>query len=166
MVIQMDWSLANDYPDWLASCKWSSVWASLMQMITWRDRPLANDHADQLDSSPFFYSSTYFLSSTSVVFPFKTFRLFLQILGSRFNLANLFRKICTNTKHSLSEYIVTNFYFCMHRSYSKRERRFISNSLACKYSSFENRPHKEVYLSTRRDLIGAYSKRQNHLQYH
>ena len=104
MIIWMDRPLANDYPEGLASCKWlfrwtcllqmiilrgqplsndsldgpasrkwSSGWTGLLQMIIPRDCPLANDHPDQPDSSPS-----------------KPFYLLLQILGSMFNLNNVF----------------------------------------------------------------------------
>ena len=46
MIILMDRPLANDHPEWLASCKWSSVWISLLQMIDRIEWPLANDHPD------------------------------------------------------------------------------------------------------------------------
>ena len=42
----MDQPLSNDYPDGLASCKWSSGWTGLLQMIIWIGRPLANNHPD------------------------------------------------------------------------------------------------------------------------
>ena len=104
MIIRKDWPLANGYSDGPASCKWSSGWTGFLQMIIlrgqplsndsldgpasrkwssgWtgllqmiipRDCPLANDHPDQPDSSPS-----------------KPFYLLLQILGSMFNLNNVF----------------------------------------------------------------------------
>ena len=38
--------LANDHPEDLASCKWSSGGPSHLQMIIWRIRQLANDHLE------------------------------------------------------------------------------------------------------------------------
>ena len=56
MIIQMDRpfandhldgpGLANDHPEWLASCKWSSAWICLLQIINRIKWPLANDHLD------------------------------------------------------------------------------------------------------------------------
>ena len=45
-MILMDRPLANDHVDGPASCKWSSGWTSLLQMIIRMDLPLANDHPD------------------------------------------------------------------------------------------------------------------------
>ena len=73
MIILRGQPLSNDYLDGPASRKWSSGWTGLLQMIIPRDCPLANDHPDQPDSSPS-----------------KPFYLLLQILGSRFNLNNVF----------------------------------------------------------------------------
>ena len=54
----------------------------LLQMIIRRDHPLANDHPDQPDSSPFFF----LFFSEFIIFLRQTFCLLLQILGSRLNL--------------------------------------------------------------------------------
>ena len=66
MIIQMDRpfandhldgpGLANDHLEWLASCKWSSAWICLLQMIDRIEWPLANDHLDGSFSKyhPFF----------------------------------------------------------------------------------------------------------------
>ena len=43
-IIRMDRPLANDHEDVPASCKWSSGWIGLLQMIIRMDWPLANDH--------------------------------------------------------------------------------------------------------------------------
>ena len=63
----------------------------LLQMIIRRDHPLANDHPDQPDSSPFFF----LFFSEFIIFLRQTFCLLLQILGSRLNLADLFRTMCS-----------------------------------------------------------------------
>ena len=44
---------ANDLPDDLASRKWSFGGSCLLQMIIWRDWPLANDHLSPLPGSGF-----------------------------------------------------------------------------------------------------------------
>ena len=46
MIIWIDRPLANYHPDGRASCKLSSGWTGLLQMIIRMDRPLANDHPD------------------------------------------------------------------------------------------------------------------------
>ena len=38
---------ANGHPDGPASCKWSSWWTGLLQMIIQMDWPLENDHPDR-----------------------------------------------------------------------------------------------------------------------
>ena len=38
--------LVNDDAEGPASCKWSSLGAGLLQMMIWRDRPLANGHLE------------------------------------------------------------------------------------------------------------------------
>ena len=43
MVNWMNWPLANDHPYGPTSCKWSSGWTDLLQIIIWVDRPLARD---------------------------------------------------------------------------------------------------------------------------
>ena len=80
MIIWRIWPLANDYLEDLATCKWSFVWeatckwssegSGLLQMIIWRDWPLTNDHP----STP----------SPQLPLP-----------GSKFNLADLSRTICS-----------------------------------------------------------------------
>ena len=46
MIIQRVRPLANDHPEDLASCRWSSRGAGLLQMIIQMIRPLANDHPE------------------------------------------------------------------------------------------------------------------------
>ena len=58
MIILMDRPLANDHPDGLASCKWSSRWTGLLKMIILINRPLANDHPDGPASCKWSYWST------------------------------------------------------------------------------------------------------------
>ena len=135
MIIWRDQPLANDHSEGQASCKWSSGWTGLLEMITWMDEPLANDHlegpasckwsfrwngplqiifrmdqpvangrSDGLVSCKWSIGSSGFssiflfilqqISPTNIIFSFKTFRV-LQILGSRFNLADLSRTICS-----------------------------------------------------------------------
>ena len=84
--------------DGRAFCKWSSGWTSLLQMIIRRDQPLANDHLDQPSSFPCFFfilQQIYYFPPTNPIFSFKTFRVLSQILGSRFNLADLSRTMCS-----------------------------------------------------------------------
>ena len=44
MIVRKDRPLANNQPERLASCKWSSRGTGLLQMIIQRIWPLANDH--------------------------------------------------------------------------------------------------------------------------
>ena len=47
VVVKMrGWPLVNDHPDGPASCKWSTVWTGLLQMIIRMNWPLANDHPE------------------------------------------------------------------------------------------------------------------------
>ena len=105
---------ANDHPDEPASCKWSSGGASLLQIISWRDQPLANDHPDEPASykwlsrgtgllvlifriNHFILHVSFYLLffPTNIILSFKTFLLLLQFLGSRFNLTDLSRTLCS-----------------------------------------------------------------------
>ena len=58
---RMDWPLANCHSDGPASCKWSSGWTGLFQIITSRDQPLANDHPDELASCKWLSGGTSLL---------------------------------------------------------------------------------------------------------
>ena len=83
--------LANDHPEGLVSCKWSSWGTGLMQMIIRRDWPLANDHLKgpaSLSSPP---SPSPFSPSHSPPSPSRG----CKDQGSRFNLADLSRTICS-----------------------------------------------------------------------
>ena len=46
MIVWIDRPLANDHPEDLASCKWSSGGSGLLQMIIQQIQPLANDHME------------------------------------------------------------------------------------------------------------------------
>jgi len=81
---------ANDYPDGLALCKWYSGWADLLQMTN----PIS---PFQPYSSPFFFfQQISYFPPKNIIFSIKTFLLLLlQILGSRFKLADLSRTMCS-----------------------------------------------------------------------
>ena len=66
---------------------------SLSQMIIRIDRPLAYYHPDGPASCKWLSGGTSLLQM--IIFSFKTFHLGLQILGSRFNLADLSRRMCS-----------------------------------------------------------------------
>ena len=73
MIIWKDRPHANEYLEGPASCQWSFEWTGLFQMII------------RINQIP----------PTKIIFSFKTFVLLLQNLGSRFNLADLSRTMCS-----------------------------------------------------------------------
>ena len=119
VVVWIDWTFAIDHSDGPAYCKWSSGWAGLLQMIILPGRPLhviiwigrtfANDHWDGqafckwssrflpfnqiLPHFYFYFQQFSYFPPTNIIFSFKTF-LLLQILGSRFNVADLSWTMC------------------------------------------------------------------------
>ena len=80
MIIRSGRPLANDHSDGPPSCNLSSGKTSLLQMIMWRDRPLSNDHLER--------PASHKLSSVTPVTE-------SPLPGSRFNLADLSRTICS-----------------------------------------------------------------------
>ena len=85
MIIRRGQPLANNHPEGSASCKWSSQGVGLLQMITLRDQPLANDHPEE-PSSCKWSSVTHITLVTCALH---------SVQGSRFNLADLSRTICS-----------------------------------------------------------------------
>ena len=77
MIIRMDQPLANDYLEGPAACKWTSVSNRFFSIFR------------------FILQQIYHFTPTNIIFSFKTFCLLLQILGSRFNLADLSRTMCS-----------------------------------------------------------------------
>ena len=59
MIIRKIWPLANDHPEGLAICKWSSGGSGPLQMIIQRILPLANDHPVGPPLPPFSRNRTY-----------------------------------------------------------------------------------------------------------
>ena len=100
MIIWKGWPFANSHLDQPAFCKWSSLVARLLQMIIRMGQPFANDHPDFFRSTGFFsiffyFSQFSYFPLTNIIFSFKTFLLLLQILGSRLNLTDLSRTMCS-----------------------------------------------------------------------
>ena len=77
MIIRMDWPLANNHPEGPASCEWSSRSTIFFSIFL------------------FILQQIYYHPPINIIFSFKAFRPLLQILGSKFNLADISRTTCS-----------------------------------------------------------------------
>ena len=74
MIIRMGRPFANDHSDGPGCCKWSSVFLPFNQILL---------------NFYFYFQPISFFPPTNIIFSFNKFLLLLQILGSRFNFADL-----------------------------------------------------------------------------
>ena len=72
LLFQRDRLPTNDQPDWLASCKWSSGWTGLLQMIIWINQILLHFSLYSSANFLFSYKKTSYSSSKHFFFFLKS----------------------------------------------------------------------------------------------